>query len=157
VLAAATFGRVVVPRVSESNEDIQQRLKSPASAGSVPQTVAATIADCAWQTMPELLGDTAAPTDPAIEPLLGCRERCHSCGFTRHLTLRCPCTLQAHPELFRDACGSHTWCANCLRWRLGVDFHAIRTGFIQWRCPVCTGGCPCALCQASNGGWRPLE
>ena len=43
--------------------------------------------------------------------------------------------------------GRHAFCANCLRRRCNVDFHALRTGLVAWKCPVCFDACPCAACK----------
>lgn len=40
----------------------------------------------------------------------------------------------------------HVLCARCLRNRLGIDVHAVRTGLVAYECPTCTGTCPCAKC-----------
>lgn len=103
----------------------------------------------------EAAADPCAPTDAHVRPLLGGYGTCHSCGYRRALVIRCPHSLGSGPQAASAA--AHSWCGACLQRSLRIDFHCLRTGLLQWRCPVCTGACPCTPCVEVNGGARPYR
>ena len=75
---------------------------------------------------------------------------CHSCHYKRDDVINCAYALENG--------GRHAFCANCLRRRCNVDFHALRTGLVQWQCPVCHDACPCAQCKRKRGpGAQPQK
>ena len=96
------------------------------------------------KTNPEVMGDPAAPTHTSMVPFVSQQAMtCHSCHYKREDVINCAHAM-AHG-------GRHAYCANCLRRRCNVDFHAVRTGLVQWVCPVCSGSCPCATCKRKRG------
>lgn len=91
---------------------------------------------------PEVVGSATAATAAQVRPFIATGITCHSCHYKRDLILNCPTAMETG--------GRHAFCANCLRRRCNVDFHAIRTGLVNWVCPVCSGACPCANCKRAN-------
>ena len=98
---------------------------------------------------PEVQGDAHAPTDPAVAHLVRPDGRCHCCHYRRSLVFSC--------ETQSASTDAHCVCANCLRRRFNVDFHAIRCGFVKHMCPICERACPCSSCKRRNGVARPWK
>ncbi len=74
---------------------------------------------------------------------------CHSCHYKRDDVINC--------EFAMTNGGRHAFCANCLRRRCNVDFHALRTGLVAWKCPVCHDVCPCAACKRKRKPGTELQ
>ncbi|KAA0171712.1 hypothetical protein FNF28_00645 [Cafeteria roenbergensis] len=130
----------------------------PGASPRAPPDAAPDLASLALRTMVplcEVAGDPWAATDPHVASLFCGWGVCHCCGYRRALVARCPHTVSRGAHA---AAGTrHTYCAGCLQRGLGADYHALRTGLLQWRCPVCTGACPCTACSTINGGVRPFR
>lgn len=130
----------------------------PSASPPATLDLASDLASLALRTMVplcEVAGDPWAATDPHVASLFGGWGVCHCCGYRRALVARCPHTVSRGSHAAAGA--RHTFCAGCLQRSLGADYHALRTGLLQWRCPVCTGACPCTSCSTINGGVRPYR
>jgi len=141
--AGGDLGETTAALLSRPEKKRRLGKKAALLVGNVYVGRSGKVSTRAIKTRPELFGQAEGPTDPVLSGLLGERT-CHSCHYRRALVIDC--------EWASLNKGRHSYCANCLRRRMNVDFHAIRCGFIKYHCPVCEGMCPCSACKKKNGG-----